>query len=170
MDRQEREEIRTLLREELQDFFSWIMEELGGEYFIEHTELPPSSWEREVREKIGARLKHGRQGLWERDRYAVFDHPDRPSVYRVFDAEDLELLHYPEQFTCEHFKALDVLSDGGDPALEPARRFDHAFGVLLASKSGGWMYRLDFCEACGLIEIWSMRYDPDEIAQYEEKS
>jgi hypothetical protein len=165
MDGQEIEEIRPLLREELQDFFSWIMEELGGEYFIEHPERSPSSWEQEVQEKIHKRLQSERANIWERDLHAFFDHPQRPSVYRILDAEDLELLHSPEEFYCEHFKLQDAVSEGEDSTQEQGQpRFDQSFSVLLASHKSGWMYRLVFCETCGLIEIWSMRYDPNEIS------
>jgi len=168
MDRQELEDIRSILREELQGFYSWVMEELGGEYFIEHPELSPTFWEKEVLDRIEKRSRSDRSSIWERDRYAFFDHPQRPSVYRLFDAEDLELLHAPEEFPCEHFKFLDGISEGENTSQALGRRFDQSFSVLLASQKSGWMYRLDFCEACGLIEIWSMRYDPNEIGVYGE--
>lgn len=167
MDRGEWEEIRARLREELQEFFSWMMEEVGGAYFIEHPDGPPDVWEQEVREAIRRRLRPGRSDLWERDRHAFFDHPDRPSVYRLMDAPDLECYHYREDLYCEHDKLQNAIDSGLESAGgEPEGRYDEPFGVLLASSNLGWMYRLDFCDQCGLVEIWSMRYHPGEISLY----
>jgi|GEM_PF-1600027 hypothetical protein len=168
MERSEWEEIRSVLRAELQEFFSWIMEEVGGGYFIEHPEGPPEAWEEEVREAIGRRLRSERAELWERDRHAFFDHPDRPSIYRLMDAADLECFHYREDFYCEHDKQTNFLESGLESAEgEEGGRYEEPFGVLLASPGLGWMYRLDFCDQCGLVEIWSMRYNPGEIALYD---
>ncbi len=167
MERGEWEEIRAVLREELQEFFSWIMEEVGGGYFIEHPEQPPDAWEEEVREAIGRRLRPERTEVWERDRHAFFDHPERPSVYRLMDAPDLECVHYLEDLYCEHDKLQNALDSGIEPGEgEPEGRYEESFGVLLASASLRWMYRLDFCDQCGLVEIWSMRYNPGEISLY----
>lgn len=167
MERSEWEEIRSVLRAELQEFFSWIMEEVGGGFFIEHPEEPPEVWEEEVREAIGRRLRSERAELWERDRHAFFDHPDRPSVYRLMDAADLECFHYREDLYCEHDKQTNSLESGPGSAEGGEGRYEECFGVLLASASLGWMYRLDFCDQCGLVEIWSMRYNPGEIAFYD---
>lgn len=167
MERSEWEEIRSVLKAELQEFFSWIMEEVGGGYFIEHPAEPPEVWEEEVREAIGRRLRSERAELWERDRHAFFDHPDRPSVYRLMDAADLECFHYREDLYCEHDKQTNSVESGPGSAEGGEGRYEECFGVLLASASLGWMYRLDFCDQCGLVEIWSMRYNPGEIAFYD---
>ena len=68
-----------------------------------------------------------------------------------------------DTFAIRHPKVSPVLSE--EEILENAR-FEESFGVLLASQTKGWMYRLDFCEVCGMIEVWSMRYDPEEVAKH----
>ena len=76
---------------------------------------------------------------------------------------NLEILHYPEEMACEHDKILDAADEEGAVLGQNGTRYDQDFGVLLASQKLGWMYRLDFCERCGLVEIWSMEYNPGEI-------
>ncbi|MEW6443672.1 MAG: hypothetical protein AB1640_22245 [bacterium] len=170
MEPEEFEEVKALLNQELQEFYGWVMEELGGGYFIEHPELSPAVWEQEVSGRIRKRLQTDRALFWERDRYAFFDDPKRPSVYRLMEAEDLELIHYRDDFYCEHFKVDGEAPSPNDQGPDDAgsRRYDESFGILMVSQKSGWMYRLDFCQVCGLIEIWSMRYDPKEIALYGE--
>ena len=166
MEQPEREEILELLREELRGFIAWTMEELGGEYYLEHPDQPISKWDDTARERLMQRLDSDRVRLWERDRYAFFGHPRHPSVYEVMDAEDLEIVHYLEELYCDHYKMEEETVGLSDVEVEENKRFDDSFGVLLASQARGWMYRLDFCEICGMIEIWSMEYNPEEIARY----
>ena len=166
MDYEEQEEVIALLREELREFITWTMEELGGEYYLEDPEQPVSSWDETAMERVSKRLESERLQVWERDRYAFFDHARHPSVYKVMEAEDLEIIHYLEEFYCDHYR-VEKGDEGAaheDDLME--RCFEESFGVLLASQSKGWMYRLDFCDVCGLIEVWSMDYDPGEIARY----
>jgi hypothetical protein len=164
---EERDDIVRLLREELREFITWTMEELGGEYYLEHADQPVTSWNETATSRLMRRLDSDRMRVWERDRYAFFEHPRHPSVYSVMEAEDLEIVHYLEELTCDHDKLECEAAAGlSEEDLLGGRRFEESFGVLLASQIRGWMYRLDFCEFCGMIEIWSMGYNPDEIAQY----
>jgi hypothetical protein len=168
MDFKEQEEIIEILQEELQGFFQWMIEELGEEYYMEDTRAPKFSWETEVNKRIKERMNTHRARLWERDRYAAFEHPERPSIYQVMKAIDLEVLHYPqEDFYCEHFKIIDFSAAVSEGEQHLEKRYEVSFGVILASESLGHMYRLDFCEICGLIEIWSMIYSPEEIAVFQ---
>ncbi len=166
MRKEERAEIVALLREELREFVAWTMEELGGDYYLEGPEHPLSSWDDTAEGRILRRFESGRTRLWERDWYSFFDHPRHPSIYKVMEAEDLEILHYPEAFYCDHYKVQDEIEGMSEDEIQENKRFEQAFGVLLASQTCGWMYRLDFCDVCGLIEIWSMEYNQDEIAFY----
>lgn len=166
MDSEEKQETLCLLRDELSGFFSWVIRELGVEYYVEDPARSSESLEETARDVFARRSKAGRMHVWERDWHAFTHQPEHPSVYKLLEAEDLEILHYREDLPCEHFRLLD-LEDETPPhespsAVEP--RFEHSFCVLLASQGYGWMYRLDFCEVCGLVEIWSMAYDPEEIA------
>jgi dTDP-4-amino-4,6-dideoxygalactose transaminase len=49
----------------------------------------------------------------------------------------------------------------GETRMPEQSRDYHAYAL-------GWMYRLDFCEVCGMIEVWSRTYDPEEIALHTE--
>jgi len=167
MDMKEKQEVIRALQEELRGFFSWIIQELGMEYYIEDPESPSESLEAQAREAIDRRRTSKRMQVWERDWHAFSHHSDHPSVYKLFEAEDLEIVHYLEELTCEHFRILDEEQEeeqGGQTSFAGENRYEQSFGVLLASQSNGWMYRLDFCEVCGLVEIWSMVYHPEEIA------
>ncbi len=171
MVEEEREEIVELLREELRGFIAWTMEELGGEYYLESPDQPVAKWDEIARERVNRRLESDseRAQVWERDRYAFFDHPRHPSIYKVMESEDLEIVHYLEEFYCDHYRAgemLERLSEEKTQEIQENQRFEASFGVLVASQAKGWMYRLDFCEICGLIEIWSMKYDPGEVARH----
>jgi hypothetical protein len=167
LENEERDEIVGMLREELREFIAWTMEELGGEYYLEHADQPVSAWDETATARLVKRLDSADRVLvWERDRYAFFDHPRHPSVYAVMEAEDLEIVHYLEDLACDHYKLEGEGADLSEEDMQDRRRFEESFGVLLASQKRGWMYRLDFCEFCGMIEIWSMGYNPDEIAQY----
>jgi len=162
----DRDEIVALLREELRGFIAWTMEELGGEYYLENPEKPIESWDETARERLIKRLESERSNVWERDRYSFFDHPEHPSIYRMMESEDLELIHYLEEIYCDHYK-IEASVDGlSKDRISENSRFEDSFGVLLASQAKGWMYRLDFCEVCGLIEVWSMVYDPEEISRH----
>jgi hypothetical protein len=165
---EEREEIVELLREELRVFISWAMGELGGEYYLENPEEPISSWDKTALGRVEKRMESERVHMWERDRYAFFDHPKHPSIYNLMETEDLELAHYLEELYCEHYRIEDEVEGCSEEEIKEKKRFDDSFGVLLASQMKGWMYRLDFCDVCGLIEVWSMEYDPEEIAIYTE--
>ena len=166
MEQPEREEIVELLREELRGFIAWTMEELGGEYYLERPDQPISEWDETARGRLMQRLDSERVRLWERDRYAFFDHPRHPSVYAVMDAEDLEIVHYLEELYCDHYRMEEEIAGLSEEGVEANKRFEDSFGVLLASQGRGWMYRLDFCEVCGMIEIWSMEYNPEEVSRY----
>jgi len=165
---EERDEIVVLLREELRAFISWTMEELGGEYYLETPDQTISSWDQTAQVRVERRLESERIHVWERDRYAFFDHPKHPSIYEVMETADLEIAHYLEELYCEHYRTEDELEGFPEQEIREKKRFEDSFGVLLASQMKGWMYRLDFCEVCGLIEVWSMEYDPEEIAIYTE--
>ncbi len=166
MEPQERKEVIELLREELRDFIAWAMQELGGEYYLSEPDQPVTSWDETAEERLTQRLDSPRAGVWERDRYAFFDHPRHASVYKVMEAGDLEIVHYLEDFYCDHYKVEDEIEGLSEEEIRENRRFEANFGVLLASQTLGWMYRLDFCEICGMIEVWSRTYDPEEIALY----
>lgn len=166
MEPQERKEVIELLREELRDFIGWAMQELGGEYYLSEPDQPVTSWDETAEERLTQRLDSPRAGVWERDRYAFFDHPRHASVYKVMEAGDLEIVHYLEDFYCDHYKVEDEIEGLSEEEIRENRRFEANFGVLLASQTLGWMYRLDFCEICGMIEVWSRTYDPEEIALY----
>ncbi len=166
MDKQDQDEILSALREELQDFFSWLVEELGEEYFIGDKDHASQSLDKEAEEIVSQRARSERVRVWERDRYAFFHHTEHPSVYKLLEAGDLEIFHYPEELPCEHLKVLNISEEMAKPHREGERRYDQPFGVLLASQTLGWMYRLDFCDLCGLVEIWSMEYNPSEVALY----
>ena len=168
MEPHERKEVVEMLREELRDFIAWVMQELGGEYYLAKPDQPVSSWDETAEERLMRRLDSPRAGLWERDRYAFFDHPRHASVYKVMEAEDLEIVHYLEDFYCDHYKVEDEIEVLTEEEIQEGKRFDSDFGVLLASQTLGWMYRLDFCEVCGMIEVWSRTYDPEEIALHTE--
>ena len=168
MDSQEKEGVIAALQEELQGFFAWIVNEIGADYYIEDPQRASDSVEEEARKTVAKRISSKRLQLWERDWYAFFHDSRHPSIYELFKADDLEIVHYLEEFSCEHFKVLDTWNEQDEPDSEPEKRYEQSFGVLLASQTLGWMYRLDFCEICGLIEVWSMQYNPDEIALYEE--
>ena len=167
MDKEEFEETIAALKEEFQGFLTWVVGELGEEYFIDDLEHPSSSWEEDARKKISGRVGSERVQWWERDWHAFFDDPQHPSIYKILEVEDLELLHYLEEFDCDHSKAIDMVG-GGEEAnmVEVERSYEQAFGVLLASQQLGWMYRLDFCGVCGLIEVWSMEYNSEEVTLY----
>ena len=164
MDQQEREEIISALREELQEFFTWIMEEF--DYYQSQDADAGGSLEKPLQDKIKQRIESQRMNLWERDLYAFFDDPAHPSIYSLFDAADLEIIHYLEELNCDHFKLIDVSNGEAADMPESYMRYEETFGVLLASQAKGWMYRLDFCQVCGLVEVWSMAYNPSEIALY----
>ena len=165
MDPQEREEIISALREELQEFFTWIMEEF--DYYKEQgAGTGGVPLEKPLQDKIKQRIASQRMNLWERDLYAFFDDPDHPSIYSLFEAADLEIIHYLEELNCDHFKVLDVFNGDAEDIPESYMRYEDTFGVLLSSQAKGWMYRLDFCQICGLVEVWSMTYNPAEIALY----
>jgi hypothetical protein len=164
MDPHEREDILATLRDELQEFFQWMLEELGEEYFAEDGSSTRFSWEDHVDKRIKERFSAKRAQLWERDLYAAFEHPKRPSIYEVMKADDLEILHYyQDELYCEHFKT-EGFDEGSGGNQDVKNRYDESFSVILASVSLGYMYRLDLCEVCGLIEIWSMLYDSSEIS------
>lgn len=165
MEREERQEIVEMLREELRGFIAWTMEELGGEYYLERPDQPVSEWDQTAEERLVERLDSDRVRVWERDRYAFFDHPRHSSVYAVMEAEDLEIVHYLEELYCDHYKVEDEIEDLSEEEIQAGKRFDESFGVLLASQALGWMYRLDFCDICGMIEVWSTVYDPVEVAR-----
>lgn len=168
MFEEEREEIVELLREELRGFIAWTMEELGGEYYLENPDQPVATWDETARERVSWRLESDseRAEVWERDRYAFFDHPQHPSIYKVMESEDVELVHYLEEFYCDHYRVGEVIEGLSEEEVQDNQRFEESFGVLVASQAKGWMYRLDFCEVCGLIEIWSMKYNPEEVARH----
>jgi hypothetical protein len=166
MREEERDEIVVLLREELREFIFWTMEELGGEYYLEGPDQPISSWDETAQGRVARRLDSERVHVWERDRYAFFDHAKHPSIYIVMEAEDLEIVHYLEELYCEHYRVEDAIEGCSEEEIQEKQRFEDSFGVVLASLAKGWMYRLDFCKVCGLIEVWSMEYDPEEIARY----
>jgi len=166
MDEHERNEIINALTEELQAFFSWTIDEVGAEYYIEDTDQASASLELEAAEKNAKRINSQRVHLWERDWYSFFHHPQHPSIYNMLKEKDLEIVHYLEEISCEHFRTSD-LSDSSERNGVPQKNYDQSFGVLLASEKLRWLYRLDFCEVCGLVEIWSMEYNPDEVAFYK---
>ena len=170
MREENREEIVGLLREELRGFIAWTMEELGGWYYLEDPEQPIESWDETARERLFRRLESERLRVWERDRYAFFDHPKHPSIYVMMESEDLEIVHYLEELYCDHCRVEDEIEGLSEEEIRANSRFDDNFGVLLASQAKGWMYRLDFCEVCGLIEVWSMEYDPEELARHAEEA
>ena len=159
-------EVLELLLEELQEFFEWMIEELGEEYYMDDPTGPRFSWEAEIHRRLEERMSGGRGRLWERDRYAAFEYQKRPSIYQIVKTNDLEVIHYPQgDLYCEHFKIADA-GVGADEEHNFEKRYEDSFGVLLASESLGHMYKLDFCQVCGLIEIWSMVYSPDELALF----
>ena len=161
MNQKEREEVIAVLREELQEFFTWIMEEF--DYYKEpDVDAGNIPLEKPIQDKIKQRIESQRMNLWERDFYAFFDDPNHPSIYSLFDAEDLEIIHYLEELNCDHFKVIDISGEAS------GERYKDTFGVLLASQAKGWMYRLDFCQVCGLVEVWSMAYSPAEITLYSD--
>ena len=163
----EKKEILTALHEELQSFFTWIINEIGADYYIGDQGQPSESLEEESQKVLSRRIQAKRMQLWERDWYAFSNQAKHPSIYVLFGAEDLEIIHYPEDLSCEHFKGLDELDERLDPvSSQPEKKYDQSFGVLLSSQELGWMYRFDFCETCGLVEIWSMEYNPDEVSLY----
>ena len=166
MEKEEREGIVEMLREELRDFIAWTMEELGGEYYLKHPDQPVSAWDETAEERLMQRLDSVRVRVWERDRYAFFDHPRHSSVYAVMEAEDLEIVHYLEELYCDHYRVEDEIEGRSEEEIQEGKRFVDSFGVLLASQKRGWMYRLDICEVCGMIEVWSMEYDPVEVARH----
>jgi len=168
MTQEEKEEVFSFLRDELQSFWAWLLEELGEEYFILDRENPSQGLEKSAEKKVLGRLNSGRACLWERDHYGFFDHPQHPSIYRFFAAEDVEILHYPEDFSCDHFRAIEFLPAAEDRPSIPEKKLEQSLGVLLASQALGWMYRLDLCDVCGLVEVWSMQYSPEEIALFAE--
>lgn len=170
MREDEREEIVALLREELRGFIAWTMQELGGEYYLKDPEQPIESWDETARERLIRRLESERLQVWERDRYAFFDHPKHPSVYEMMESGDLEIVHYLEELYCDHYRVEDEIEGLSEQEIREKSIYDDDFGVLLASQAKGWMYRLDFCEVCGLIEVWSMAYDPEELARYTEEA
>ena len=166
MEIEERKEIVEMLREELRDFIAWSMEELGGEYYLERPDQAVSEWDQMAEERLTQRLDSERVRVWERDRYAFVDHPRHSSVYSVMKAEDLEIVHYLEELYCDHYRVEEEIEGLSEEEIQDGKRFDDSFGVLLASQSLGWMYRLDFCDVCGMIEVWSMEYDPGEVARH----
>ncbi len=166
MNPEEREQIIEMLREELRDFIAWSMEELGGEYYLENADQPVSEWDETARERLEQRLDPERVRVWERDRYAFFDDPRHASVYAVMESADLEIVHYLEELYCDHYRVEGQIQGLSEEEILENARFEENFGVLLASQTKGWMYRLDFCEVCGMIEIWSMEYDPEEVARH----
>ncbi len=166
MDQQEQKEIISALREELQEYFTWIMEEF--DYFEEEDQDNPGALDKPVLDKIARRIESKRMNLWERDLYAFFDHPQHPSIYNMFEMADLEIIHYLDEFHCDHFKVDDILEESGGLIQDRDMRYEETFGVLLVSQEKGWMYRLDLCKVCGLVEVWSMSYSEDEIALYSQ--
>ena len=168
MDQQEQEEVLAALKEELQEYFTWIMEEF--DYYSDQDEKGSAvSLDKPVQDKISKRVESDRMHLWERDLYAFHDHPQHPSIYSLFDAPDLEIIHYFEDIYCDHYKLIDLTNEEVDSIPEGFKRYEENFGVLLASQSKGWMYRLDLCEVCGLVEVWSMAYSPAEITLYSDE-
>ena len=165
MDKYEQKEIMNALEVELQVFFSWTIDEVGAEYYVEDTDQASVSLDLQAAEKIEKRMNSQRIHLWERDWYSFFDHLQHPSIYKMLKEDDLEIVHYMEEINCEHFRIADM-SDPSENTGAPQEKYEQSFGVLLASQRLGWMYRLDFCEVCGLVEIWSMEYNPDEVAFY----
>ncbi len=164
MDSEEKQETVRLLLEALGEFFSWIVQELGVEYYVEDPARAQESLEEAAREACSRRGRAGRMHVWERDWHAFSHQPEHPSVYKLLEVQDLEIIHYLEDIPCEHFRLWDAQDDrAGGTEAEVEKRYDHSFAVLLASQEYGWMYRLDFCQVCGLVEIWSMAYDPEEI-------
>jgi len=163
---EEREEIVEMLREELRGFIAWTMEELGGEYYLERPDQPVSAWDETAQARLVQRLDSERVRVWERDRYAFFDHPRHSSVYAVMEAEDLEIVHYLEELYCDHYRVEDEIEGLPEEDIEGGKRFDQSFGVLLASQALGWMYRLDFCDVFGMSEVWPIMYDPVEVARH----
>jgi len=163
---EERKEIVEMLREELRGFIAWTMEELGGEYYLEQPDQPVTAWDETAQERLKQRLDSERVHVWERDRYAFFDDPRHASVYAVMESEDLEIVHYLEELYCDHYRVEEEIEGLSEEEIEAGKRFDDSFGVLLASQTRGWMYRLDFCDVCGMIEIWSMEYDPVEVTRH----
>ncbi len=166
MEPEEREEIIEMLREELRGFIAWSMEELGGEYYLENPDTPVSTWDEMAKERLSQRLDSERVQVWERDRYAFFDDPKHASVYSIMEAEDLEIVHYLEELYCDHYRVEEEIEGLSEEEILEDARFEESFGVLLASQTKGWMYRLDFCEVCGMIEVWSMEYDPAEVGRH----
>lgn len=164
MDPKEQEDILETLMEELQEFFEWMIEEVGEEYYMEDPNAQRFSWESHVDRRIKERLNTDRARFWERDHYAAFEHPQRPSIYQIMKASDLEILHYcQDDLYCGHFKR-ESFSFIQDEEQTLKKRYDESFSVLLASESLGYMYRLDLCKVCGLIEIWSTIYNSNEIS------
>jgi len=165
VDAEERQETVRLLLDELGGFFSWVIQELGVEYYVEDPARSAESLEESARDVFARRIQARRMHIWERDWHAFSHQPEHPSVYKLLEAQDLEIVHYLEDLPCEHFRVLEA--EGGAPSGmggQVEKRYDQSFGVLLASQGYGWMYRLDFCHVCGLVEIWSMAYNPEEIA------
>jgi len=163
---EERKKIVEMLREELRGFIAWTMEELGGEYYLEQPDQQVTAWDETAQERLKQRIESERVRVWERDRYAFFDHPRHASVYAVMESEDLEIVHYLEELYCDHYRVEEEIEGLSEEEIQDGKRFDESFGVLLASQTLGWMYRLDFCDVCGMIEIWSMEYDPMEVARH----
>jgi hypothetical protein len=163
-------EVVALLREELQEYLRWLLEELGEDYYVADRSRAAESLEEEAQAVLSQRARSERAHLWDRDRFAFYQHPNHPSVYKVLEQPDLEIIHYLEEFTCDHVKMFAPALEEAKVAGEVQRRYEQSFGVLLASQAVGWMYRLDFCEVCGLVEIWSMEYSPEEIALFAENS
>ena len=163
-----RDVVLLLLREELQGYLAWLVEELGEDYYIVDMGRASESLEEESLAALNRRARSERSHLWDRDYYAFHHHEKHPSIYKVLEAADLEILHYPAEFSCEHYRALDAGGEETMTGRNLEKQYEQSFGVLLASQALGYMYRLDFCEFCGLVEIWSMEYDPREISLFSE--
>ncbi len=170
MGESEFKEIVAALKEEFQGFLTWVIGEIGEGYFLDDPNEVARPWEQEARERISARAGSERVHWWVRDWYAFLDDPQRPSIYKILEVEDLEVFHYLEEVECEHDKVAGMMAGNENAMAEGEKSYEQSFGVLLASQEMGWMYRLDLCEICGLIEVWSMKYSVEELAVYDEIS
>jgi hypothetical protein len=168
MQEGEKEEVVAALLEELRRFFAWIINEIGLEYYIGDLNHPSESVEEEARNAFSRRSRSKQLDVWERDWHAFSHQENHPSIYKLFEAEDLEIVHYLEDFPCEHFRQMEIEEKQGSCSNPLEKRYEESFGVLLASQTLGWMYRLDICDVCGLVEVWSMAYRPEEIGFFTE--
>jgi hypothetical protein len=168
MQEEEKEEIVDALQEELRSFFAWIINEIGLEYYIDDPNHPSESLEEEARKAFSRRSRSKKLHVWERDWHSFSHQENHPSIYKLFEAEDLEIVHYLEDLPCEHLRQLEIQGEQSSCSTTVEKKYEESFGVLLASQTLGWMYRMDFCDVCGLIEVWSMAYHPEEISFFSE--